>query len=264
MVSAEQAGLFAALKRVLKARGITYAQLAGRLGRSEPSIKRLFQQQDCKLSLLLRICDAAEVSIAELVESAERPPQPGAPLPPATEQALARSPSLFFFLLFLLDRFTPQQIGRSYGLSKGSVVLYLRDLERLEVLDLLPGNRVRLRIPLPVQWSWEGPLGPLLKRINQDFLAWTIDHRDRSDVSFVSITRRMRPETGALLQQEVDALLQKYRQLSHLDQLMSPDSDLIGVKWTSALAPFGFRELGHIAPHPEDPAAARSSDRAPV
>ena len=44
--------LVSELKRYLKARGITYAQLATRLRLSESSVKRLFARQTYEISLL--------------------------------------------------------------------------------------------------------------------------------------------------------------------------------------------------------------------
>ena len=56
-----------ALKRSLKARGLTYAALARRIGLSEASVKRIFARHSFTLRRLEQVCQAAEVSFAELV-----------------------------------------------------------------------------------------------------------------------------------------------------------------------------------------------------
>jgi DNA-binding Xre family transcriptional regulator len=48
---------FKILQGVLKARGMTYADLASRMEISEPTVKRIFAGHDCKLSRLLEICE---------------------------------------------------------------------------------------------------------------------------------------------------------------------------------------------------------------
>ncbi len=62
-----QAELFELLKSVLKARRMTYAGLAKRLGLSEPTIKRIFAERDCKLSRMNEICAALELTFDDMV-----------------------------------------------------------------------------------------------------------------------------------------------------------------------------------------------------
>ncbi|PWG61838.1 helix-turn-helix domain-containing protein [Spiribacter halobius] len=254
-------GVFSALRSALKARRVTYAELARRLGVSEPSIKRLFQQQDCKLSRLAAICEAIDLPLETLIEAADQPARPSEPLPLAAERALARNAELFHFLLLLLDRFTPGQIGRTFGLSQASVDLYLRDLERLGIIERDVGERFRFLVPLPVAWRWSGPLGPELKRINQDFIGWVVDRQSEPGVEFLSLTRRMRPETASALQLEANALSERLRQAAHRDQLLCDDSELRAVKLTLGLAPLAIQELRLVGEHAE--AGARRRGRTP-
>ena len=62
--------IHAALKRLLKARGRTYAEAAGVLELSEASVKRLFASGDLSLERLERLCDWIGVDIADVVEDA--------------------------------------------------------------------------------------------------------------------------------------------------------------------------------------------------
>lgn len=243
--------LFAALRSALKARRITYAELARRLGVSEPSVKRLFQRQDCKLSRLAAICEAIDVPLDTLIEASDRRARPSEPLPLEAEHALAGSSDLFHFLLLLLDRFTPAQIGATFGLSRASVDLYLRDLDRLGLIERDVGERFRFLITIPVAWRWRGPLGPQLKRINQDFVRWVADRQGEPGVHFLSLTRRMRPETASALEIEADALAERLRQAAHRDQLLADDAELRAVKLTLGLAPLAIQALRYVGEHPE-------------
>ncbi|CAM5199355.1 helix-turn-helix domain-containing protein [Alishewanella longhuensis] len=60
--------LITALKRCLKARGISYRQLAEQLQLSEASVKRIFAQQSFTLSRLEQICNVLDTNLYELAK----------------------------------------------------------------------------------------------------------------------------------------------------------------------------------------------------
>ncbi|TIU85390.1 MAG: helix-turn-helix transcriptional regulator, partial [Mesorhizobium sp.] len=59
--------IFEALKRTLKAKGLTYRTLAERMGVSEPTVKRIFHEKNCKLDRLMEICVAADVELENVL-----------------------------------------------------------------------------------------------------------------------------------------------------------------------------------------------------
>src|SRR5580765_3197993 len=65
-IAGEGARIIASLKRLMKARSITYKELAGRIKLSEISVKRIFSQSSLSLARLEQICQALEVSIQEI------------------------------------------------------------------------------------------------------------------------------------------------------------------------------------------------------
>ena len=60
--------LLQTLKRELKARGITYADVAGELGLSESSVKRLFSESKLSLDRLEALCQIVGLDISDLVQ----------------------------------------------------------------------------------------------------------------------------------------------------------------------------------------------------
>ena len=58
------------LKRLLKARGVTYADLGRRIGLSEASVKRIFSRRTMTLGRLERICGAIDATVFEVVNLA--------------------------------------------------------------------------------------------------------------------------------------------------------------------------------------------------
>lgn len=61
-----------ALRIHLKARNITYKELAHAIGLSEPSIKRLFSGGDCGLDRLEQICHFLHLEFADLFKTTPR------------------------------------------------------------------------------------------------------------------------------------------------------------------------------------------------
>jgi len=91
---AQVALLITQLKRYLKARGMTYAELAVEVGLSESSIKRMFSRQSFTLERLEQICSVVGLEISDLVElvNAQRPYV--TELTPAQEETLLTEPKL--------------------------------------------------------------------------------------------------------------------------------------------------------------------------
>ncbi len=59
--------LIDALKRTLKAHGLTYADVAKQLQLSEANIKRLFSKKTFTLERLDQVCQIMELEISDLV-----------------------------------------------------------------------------------------------------------------------------------------------------------------------------------------------------
>ena len=66
---ARTAALVDNLKRELRARNITYAAVAKRLGMSEASVKRMFSQKEFTLSRLDSICEVAGLEFSDLART---------------------------------------------------------------------------------------------------------------------------------------------------------------------------------------------------
>jgi len=96
--------LVEALKRVLKAQGLTYAMLAERIGMSEASVKRMFSDQSIRLERLEQICEALNMGLAELAAEAEQRRPALAELSEAQEQALVDDPLLLLTLYLAVNR----------------------------------------------------------------------------------------------------------------------------------------------------------------
>ncbi len=243
--------IFEALKRTLRAKGLTYSNLADRLGVSEPTVKRIFQDQNCKLDRLMSICDIAGVELENILGSTNRGPGPVNVLDAAVEARLAAHPSLLFVFIMLTEKFTPESIMQAHRLSEASMFHYLRDLEALGLVALGRGLAFRLLVETPIQWNFEGPLRPIFERTNKDFIVWAIGHMS-DGAEFISFSRRMSRETAELLRQEAAELATRAKLLAYHDQHTTPEQELVGYKWTFAFGATPFPTIMKIARHPRD------------
>lgn len=246
-----QAEIFELLKSVLKARGMTYADLAIRLSVSEPTIKRIFAQRDCKLSRLNDICAALDLTIEDLVAEANRVDVRPVQLTGIQEAGLAEDLPAFNFFLLLLDGMGAGAIQDQYQLDGQTIFRLGTTLERLGLVEVMPGNRVRMTVQGPVTFRREGPLHQVLMKINMDFLRRTYLAQDSDHSAYITQTRRMTRRTAEHALTRLREVQKELADLSRRDQLVHADEALHSYKLGIALSPIVFSELLALAREPE-------------
>lgn len=234
----QRTGLFGCLKQVLKAQGIRYKDLAVMMDTSEPTIKRLFTEQDCKLSRLMEVCEAIGISFTELVDMASKQPVTATQLSLSTEQALASRPGLMSFFMLLVSEFDVDSIGRHNQLSRQDIYRYLRELEKLELIRLRPDDSFYFLVNCPIRWRLDGPLLSTLVKVNQGFIKESITRHAKEDYPFYSSSRLFSQGSIKKLNQEVDNLYQAFQKQASLDQMFYPAEELVPYKMVATMAPF--------------------------
>jgi len=154
----QAAALVEALKRTLKARRITYGQVAKALRMSEASVKRMFSRNHFTLERLDRICELANTSLSELLREVDSAGSHVAQLAPEQEKEIVREPKLLLVAVCVLNQLTLEQIVQAYNLSKSECIQLLLKLERIKFLELLPNNQVKLRVARTFSWRPDGPI----------------------------------------------------------------------------------------------------------
>ncbi len=227
----DRPSVFAALKRILRARRITYADLAPRLGLSESGLKKIFALEDCTLSRLEAIAAAAGVPLGELFEVAAAAPYEHVALTPAQQEALLTKPLLLtVFWKLSVERWSPKRIARACGLKDRALFRLLAELDRLELIILeQPGDRVRLRHGDLVRWLPEGPLLEHLHDVwGRDLLARAAKARD----GLLRLSQIwLRADTRAELQADLATLLDGYARRGRAEWLAAGET---------AVAPHGI------------------------
>ncbi|MEX1033728.1 MAG: helix-turn-helix transcriptional regulator [Cellvibrionaceae bacterium] len=154
----QTAGLVKTLKRALKAKGKTYADVAACLELSETSIKRLFAEKNFSLERLERICQLVEMDISDLVQSMLEETRRIDMLTEEQEEEVVGDLKLLLVAVNVLNRLTFTEMLRDYKLSEPELIQLLAKLDRLKIIQLLPKNRIKLIVAKNFSWRPNGPI----------------------------------------------------------------------------------------------------------
>ena len=238
-----QVELFELLKTVLKARRMTYADLAEILELSEPTIKRVFAERDCKLSRMNEICAALGLTLDDLVAEANRIEVQPTRLTDHQEARLAEDRPAFNLFLLLLDGMTIDAIQEQYQLENPRVFILGMRLEKIGLAEVMPGNRIRLTVQSPVEFRRDGPLHQALVALNMTFLRSTYLAQDTEHSAYLTQTRRMTQKTAQHILARFRDIQIELSNLARRDQLTQPENALQSFKIGLALSPIVFSDL---------------------
>ena len=210
-----------ALKDVVRMRGLTYAMLAKRVGLSEASVKRLFSQRTFTLARLVQFCEAVEVDIAELARLARGRDGHAAELTLAQETALANDTRLLAVFYLVVNGWTFDEIVARYRITPAQCVASLARLDRLKLIDFLPGNRIRVKVPRDTRLRADGPIRRRHgKRAVEDFLA---PQFDRVGGWFTFEFRELSRASFELLQRRLERIAAEFQELAEVDSHLPPE-----------------------------------------
>jgi len=231
------------IKRQFKLRGWTYKQLAEALGVSEPTVKRMFTGANLTLDRLQQLAELLEMSMADLMLESENSQPRLEQLTPAQEQQLVSDIKLLLVAICALNHWSMADIVRKYQLTEAQCLAHLLTLDKLHVLELLPGNRIRLLVARNFAWLENGP-------IRRFFLAQSLG--DFINSPFSDKSEMLSFSHGMLTQDAAEQLRKKMHRLQrdfaelHEQSLHAPFAQRHGTGLLIALRewePQGFEAL---------------------
>lgn len=147
------------LKRSLKAHGLSYADVARQLTLSEASVKRLFAEANFSLARLDAICQMMDMEISDVVLLMNNQARSMvSKLSFEQEQEIAADIALLLVTVCVLNRWTMPQLMEHFHLSEHQCIRYLVVLDNLKLIDLLAGNRIKLKVATNFKWLDNGPI----------------------------------------------------------------------------------------------------------
>jgi transcriptional regulator with XRE-family HTH domain len=246
--------LVEALKRALKGRGLTYAQIASALGLSEASVKRMFSRGDFTLQRLEEICRIAHVDTGELVRAMGDDDSGIAHLTIEQERELVSDPKLMLVALCAVGNWTFEQIVHTYAIARTECIRYLARLDRHRIVELKPGNRIRPLISHTFAWLPDGPIQRYFRaRVEAEFLG---SRFGRHDELFIFASGMLSRHSSAELIAKLREVARQFEQL-HRDDVALPLAERHGTSLllaTRAWEPRAFRRLRR-SDRPPAPAA---------
>lgn len=211
--------LVGTLKRQLKLQGKTYRDVGIALGLSEPSVKRLFAAGTFSVERLVEVCNLLGFTLAELAQEAIAGESRLRTLTAAQEKELISDPMLLLVAVCALNHWTMKDMLTTYRLGEAECLQRLLRLDRLHLISVLPGNRIRLNVARDFDWLVDGP-------IRQYFRAEGLV--DFLDSRFARGDESLAFSHGMLTEAAIDKMQAELRQLRltfsrlHEESLASP------------------------------------------
>jgi transcriptional regulator with XRE-family HTH domain len=195
---ARTAALVENLKRELRARNLTYAAVAKRLGMSEASVKRMFSQKEFTLSRLDAICEVAGIEFSDLARSLATPDAVITQLTYEQEKEFVENHKLMAVALAILNHWSFEQIIAFYDIDAAECTRLLARLDRLKFIELMPNNRIRLLVSSAFGWIPDGPIQRFFKQqVQGDFFGSRFDREN--ELMVLANGALSRPAVAALL-----------------------------------------------------------------
>jgi DNA-binding Xre family transcriptional regulator len=224
-----------ALKSVLRARGVTYAKLAKGLGLSEASVKRVFASRSFTLERLDHVCAFLGIEISDLAKMVAQESASPERLSLSQEKVLVSDPKLLLVAVHALNHWSFKDIADTYTLPRAECIRLLARLDKLGIIDLMPNNKIRVRVARNFAWLPDGPIQQYFRRqVQNDFFRSRFDEPGELMV-FVS---GMLSRTGnAAIQSRMKRLSAEFAEM-HNQDLEQPLSERFGTSLLIALRPW--------------------------
>ena len=240
---AQRAALINALKHTLRARGVTYQRLGKALKLSEASIKRIFATRSFTLERLDEVCDYLGIEISDLAKIVAQEGNSPARLTAAQEKELVSDPKLLLIAVHAINHWSFDEIVESYALSKPECIRLLMRLDKIKIIDLLPNNKIRVRVPRNFAWLPDGPIQQYFQQqVQNDFFR---SRFGESGELMMFTSGMLSRASNAAIQSRMKRLSAEFTELHHQD-LELPLAERFGTSLLVAVRPWvpeSFKKL---------------------
>ena len=224
------------LKEALKNNGKTYRELGDALELSESSVKRLFSTQKITMERVEEICDFINISIFDLIHLAESRKAPVTrKITLEQEILLASDDNLFMVFYLLVSRWSVEDIMDHFSFDHQMIEGFLLKLDKAGLLELHPGNKVKMLIRKSIKWIPGGPIETTYKdNISEEFLNYDFV---KNPGNFEFRTWELSPATVDILMRKLASLAREIEEMARLDENL-PKSKIQGMGMLLAIRPW--------------------------
>ncbi|WP_396435585.1 helix-turn-helix domain-containing protein [Limnohabitans sp.] len=247
-----------ALKAHLKARDMTYRDLAQSLNASEVTIKRIFATSDCSLHRLEQICTLLQIEFADLFHTSPKQRKLITRLSPAQEKEFASNKHLLMMAICALNHWPVKTMWEHLSITPTEGLALLEHLDSMGFIELIDPERYKLLVSSNFAWINNGPIMRMVQGMSEEFFNDPFDG-DGEILRIINV--RLSKESQERLRFRLEMIAQEYvdqsRADSHLPILeRSPVSVCIAARtWI----PQFMQDLTRMAQDASAPPLARST-----
>ncbi len=228
------------LKKTLKSHGIKYVDVAKHLNISESSIKRQFTQGDISLSRLEKILLLVNLELSDLLELVHLESMQLEQLTVAQEKKIVSNTKLLLITISVMNNLSFNDIYDLYDLEEAELIKFLLQLEKINLISLKPGNKIKTLVSRTFQWQKNGPIQRYFENHIQD---------DFFDCQFVNagelrivINGMVSNSSNQTIHKKMQQLAQNFNDLAYKDQNIGLQSRY-GTTLVIALRPWELPEF---------------------
>jgi hypothetical protein len=155
----------------------------------------------------------------------------------AQEEEIVSDRILLLVCVCALNRWTFEDIRKQYRISEATVLHQLATLDRMKLVELLPGNRIRLLVSSNFHWIANGPIQQFFnEKLGKDVFNSRFDRRTEK---LVVANAMLTEKSNAVLQKKIDRLLWELELLNREDAAL-PVSDKTGTTLIMAVREWNY------------------------
>ena len=205
--------LIIALKQQLKNTKKTYADIADYLQLSESTIKRLFNSNSLSINRLEKICRFIGIELIDLMQIANQKIQRVNQLTHAQEQTLIDNEKLLLVMVAVLNGMKFAEILKQYTFTEAECYQCFKQLEALELIELLPFNQFKILVANDFSWIPGGPIEKFFNlNLRHDFFA--TDFKEHDEL-FMCLNGMLTVDNNALLQKKLQQVKKIFHDFHH-------------------------------------------------
>ena len=232
---AQTATIISSLKTALKSHGLTYRDVARTLELSEASVKRLFAENNLSLQRLDQICQLMNMEITDLIKQVEAQRSQLTQLTEEQEKELVSDLKMVLVTFLVINGWQYDDMLTYYHIQPTELIQYLAKLDRLKVIDLLPNNRIHLRVSPKFSWRQNGPIQQYFsKNLQEDFLKSRFEDEHET---FMFLSGMMSTASSDQFQRRIRQLARDFHSLIEDDRTL-PVTDRSGHSMFLAFRPW--------------------------
>jgi transcriptional regulator with XRE-family HTH domain len=231
------------LKACLRARGMTYKDLAAKLRVSEPTVKRMFSRGSFTLERIEQILEIIDLDLQELARLAREGSPAPSELTVEQEATLAQDQQLFSVFWLVQNGWSFDEILAAFSISRPQLTSAFARLDRARLIRWDPGERARLLVRRDFHWR-DG--GPVKKTYGPQIMTEFLDARFKAPLEFMRFEARvLSHESAAVLKRRLERVVMDFNELAEVDSSV-PSGKRISIALVAACRPWEFSVLNAL------------------